>query len=216
MKTIFLWLICFATLGTAAQDFDNAGLTRLFSFSPISKKVSQVNGMAFGIGHNYKNDEAFAIINGLNLEVNPVTAIIFLLPKSPQPAEHASVIVNGLHLSTGGFLSDGAINGVGISAFDVTAWANGVSVTGLFTISRNLNGVHISGISIDSENGAGLLIAPFNEGGNFTGLQIGALNGGKTVTGLQIGLWNKAEKLKGLQVGLWNKNGKRSLPFINF
>lgn len=216
MKTIFLWLICFATLGTAAQDFDNPGLTRVLSFSPIPKKVSQVNGMAFGIGHNFKNDEAFAIINGLNLEVNPITLGIFLIPRAPEPAEHASIIVNGLHLSTGGFLRDGALNGVGISAFECNVWSNGVSVTGLFTISRNLNGVHISCVSIDSENGAGLLIATFNGCENFSGVQMGAINGGKTVTGLQIGLWNKAEELKGLQIGLWNKNGKRSLPFINF
>jgi hypothetical protein len=215
MKIRMLMVLCFIGYNAFAQS--TAGdETRIFSLTPISKKVTQVNGLAFGVGHDFKNDDARAVINGLNLEINPVIAVIFLAPKAPEPQENADIVTNGVHISTGGFLGKGTVNGLGISAYNVTVASNGVSVTGLFNISKSLNGVHLAGISLEAERGAGLYIAPFNDGGDFTGLQLGALNGGKTITGLQIGLINKANVTRGLQIGLWNVNDKRSLPFINW
>ncbi|OYQ41580.1 hypothetical protein CHU92_04285 [Flavobacterium cyanobacteriorum] len=216
MKIKILIVLCLTGYNTLAQNEAGAGKERLFSFSPISKDVSIVNGLAFELGHNFKNEKATVVVNGINLEANPLTAVIFLAPGVPKADENASVVVNGLHLSTGGFLGQGSINGLSISAFNVAVKVRGISVTGLFNSGSLMNGIHIAGLNLETGKGYGLFIAPFNNGGQINGLQIGAMNRGEVVSGLQIGLLNIAKKTKGLQIGLWNINNKRSLPFFNW
>jgi len=210
-KILFITLLLLTGLTGLAQDN-----TRVFSFTPISKNNVEVNGMAIGLG-NLWNREHEVKINGLNLELNPLTPLIILfLDPEKVPNDKALQKYNGLHLSTAGFMGQVAHNGVAISAYHVTYETNGLSITCLYNVSKTLNGLHISGIANSTEKGAGILISAANYGETFTGLQLGIYNHSENFTGIQIGLFNRTKKLSGLQLGLWNINEKRSLPIINW
>jgi hypothetical protein len=212
MKTKIVVLLLFMPILIFGQSS-----TRVFSFSPVPTSVENVNGVAFGIGHMFDKRERTITINGLNLEINPLTPFVLAI-QDPSRMSNKSValISNGVHLSIGGFSGDAVQNGLGISIYNVTVANNGVSITGVYNVSNSLNGLHISGLSNGTKTGAGALIAPFNVADEFTGLQLGLYNQADKMTGLQIGLFNESKSRRGLQIGLWNVNGKRSLPFINF
>ncbi len=193
------------------------GRAQVFSFTPISKNVVEVNGLAMGVGHFFGGDNG-ATINGVNLEINPLSPFFILIQEPTKGGRHgdSAVTVNGLHIAVGGFNGNGIVNGLGISAYNIGYACNGVTVTGLYNTSDTLNGLHISGISNLAVNGVGVLIAPINNADQFGGLQLGLYNRSESFTGVQIGLFNRSKEVKGLQVGLWNMNAKRSLPFINW
>lgn len=216
MKKALLIVMLLTTALSFSQQQTDSLHSQIFSFTPLSKKVNKVNGMAFGLGQSVDQDKQ-ATINGLNLEVNPiiVLAIGFL---DPEKLKNDTITLrqNGLHISTFGFLGNVAHNGVGISACSVTYSSNGLTVTALYNMSKNLNGLHISGITNSTDRAVGLLIAPVNSADVFKGLQLGIYNKSDDMAGVQIGIFNKTGRSRGLQLGLWNINSKRSLPFINW
>jgi hypothetical protein len=236
MKKIFIFLILIVSVSMFSQSTD-AKKTRVFSFSPIRWDIEEVNGMAFGLGH-YKfvkpadPDKAIKI-NGFNLELNPFSPVILLLYQSPfnEAEEFVNIQMNGLHLSTGGFNGRVTLNGVGISLYHMGNKSNGLTLNGSYNVTKELNGLHIAGLSNYSDVSKGVLISPFNYAESFHGVGIGVVNqsthfkgaaigminiADESMTGIQIGLINISGKNKGLQVGLWNMNAKRSLPIINW
>jgi len=231
MKILFkiTTLLLFSLTGFAQRSDGLRG--QIFSFSPASYKVEKVNGMALGIGHFWTKNMPCKI-NGLNIEVNPVSPILFLF-QDPDYVENDSLrmTMNGLHLSTGGFAGGIKLNGAGVSLYNVNYATNGFTVNGLYNVSKTLNGLHISGLYNVADKARGMLVAGANDVADFGGFRIGIYN--KSVTtaglnigvvnlnkegmhGLQIGVFNRTGKCKGLQIGLWNSNNKRSLPFINW
>lgn len=232
MKTIMkIMLLLLITATCFAQQNVDTLHSQVFSFSPVSRKVNKVNGMALGIGHAW-SEHLPEKINGLNVEVNPLTPLILLF-QDPDRVVHDSLqmTVSGLHLSAGGFSGKIKLNGAGISVYNIVYATNGFSITGLYNISTNLNGLHISGLSNSAEKARGLLIAGINTADDFSGARVGVLNESETTAGLdiglinlneekmrglQIGIFNKTGESKGFQIGLWNINSKRSLPFFNW
>lgn len=213
-NTITLLLVLFS-LASYCQEKDTLH-TQIFTLTPVSKHVDKVNGMAFGIGHQWSATQK-RTINGFNLEVNPVTPLILLMA-DPSKAVNDSLTLrlNGLHLSAGGLWGGVKHNGLGISIFNVTHTSNGVSLSGFYNVSKQLNGLYIAGFANSTDKANGLLVAAVNSADIFNGLQIGLYNKSQTMTGVQIGLFNKSGRTRGLQIGLWNMNAKRSLPFINW
>lgn len=215
MKTKLLLpaLLLLTTLSSLAQ-----GRAQVFSLTPLAKNVVEVNGMAMGIGFSWGGATAGATINGLNLEINPLSPFFILIqdPVKGGREGDAAVEVNGLHIAVGGFNGNGIVNGLGISVYNIGYACNGVSITGLYNTSGILNGLHISGIANTADKGVGLLIAPINNTAQYGGLQLGLYNNADNLTGVQIGIFNRSKEVKGLQIGLWNTNSKRSLPFINW
>lgn len=228
LKTILLLLV--TVTGFTQQKADTLH-SQVFSFSPASRKVEKVNGLCLGVGHGL-SDRTPKKVNGLNLEINPLTPLIILF-QDPDRVHHDSLqmTVNGLHLSAGGFSGRIKLNGVGISVYNIAYATNGFSVTGLYNVNIKLNGLHVSGLSNSAEEARGLLVAGVNNADDFggacvgvcnrsvdtKGLSIGLVNINENkMTGLQIGIFNKTGNSRGLQIGLWNINSKRSLPFINW
>ncbi len=235
MKTITSFLLLlFFTSGAYSQVTDTLRV-KIFSFTPVSNKIDKVNGLALGIGHMWSpllnKKEQDVKVNGLNLEVNPLTPL-FILFLDPNKVDNSPITtINGLHVSTAGFIGGSKINGINLSIYNVGIAANGLGVTGLYNVTGKLNGLHIAGINNTADEANGFLISFSNSADIFKGVQIGAINisdvsmkglqlggynGAGNMTGVQIGICNKAKKVKGLQIGLWNINEKRSLPFFNF
>lgn len=232
MKTLFkIATLLLVTFTCFAQQHADSLHTQVFSFSPVASKVEKVNGMTFGIGHFWTKNMPREI-NGLNIEINPVSPILVLF-QDPDYVENDSLrmTVNGLHLSTGCFAGGIKLNGVGVSLYNINYESNGFTVNGLYNVSKSLNGLHISGLCNSADKATGMFIAGVNYAEDFSGVRIGVYN--KSVTaagfdiglinlnqgemhGLQIGIFNKTGKCKGLQIGLWNINSKRSLPLFNW
>jgi hypothetical protein len=224
--------ILLVSVSCFAQQTDTLKTT-VFSFTPVSKKIDRVNGLALGVGLALELKPAKPVtVNGLNLEINPLSPLIVLFLDPDYKYNDAPVAtVNGLHISTGGFMRNAALNGLGIALYSIGAKSNGMSITGIYNANRVMNGLHISGMVNSSQTARGLFIATFNYSENFGGLMLGGYNRAdyfkglslgvanvdyKEMSGVQIGLFNRSKKVTGLQIGLWNINEKRSLPFINF
>ncbi len=231
MKNLILLASLTFSLMIFAQDsliIDEKNETRIFTVNP-AKNVKNTAGINVGILDDYKKQK----INGFNFQLNPFSALYFLIPKAiPIPTEEkATVVANGLHISTGGMVDGNQLNGVGISAYHHAMESNGFTVNFFNNTSGKLNGLHVSGMANNSEKGNGITISILGNysnkyngvqisGENFSeslnGVQIGLVNKTTNSKGLQIGLVNKSKKHKGVQIGFWNKNGKRTLPILNF
>jgi len=172
----------------------------------IPNEVEEINGIAVGAwAENFKNDEInerdSLLINGLNIEVNPL--ILFSLVAGvwyhsfPDSLEYYNLKVKNYYSTTK--------NGVNLS------------ILGSFG-SERINGVNIAGINNVVDKICGVSITGINNFAYITkGLNISLIRNRSTLTrGVQLGLFNKTMDLRGVQIGLWNKNGKRSLPFINW
>ncbi|WP_417368713.1 LA_2272 family surface repeat-containing protein [Flavobacterium beibuense] len=212
---VLLLLLCYVK-SVAQQEYK----TQIFSFAPISANVKTVNGMVLGVWHYDYDLEMPKHINGLNIEINPVSPLL-LLYIDPQKridiSREVRLVQNGLHLSIGGFLGNVKQNGMGVSLYNITCASNGLTLTAFYNYSLEMNGLHIAGLKNDTQKGSGLQIAIFNNAGvQFHGVQLGLLNNSEVLHGLQIGLFNKTTHTKGLQFGFWNINAKRSLPLINW
>ena len=94
--------------------------------------------------------------------------------------------------------------GLRLNAFSWTRnTLNGVDIA-LCDMSRRLNGIHVCGIGVVTQELCGLQagLAPF--AGKANGLQIGFFDFSEHLSGLQIGLCNYALELHGVQFGLLN------------
>lgn len=168
-------------------------------------KVEKINGIAFGFyTENIKNDPYnepdSLVVNGLNLEFNPMAAFpVFWGPWKGPYADSIELYNTQLKPRI-----ENRINGVsiGISTINETRFA-GLNVVGGITVIDEIHGVSIAGVS--------------NFAYKLKGVSIAALKNRATeAKGVQIGLINKATDMRGIQIGLWNTNGRRSLPFINW
>ena len=195
--------------------------TRYFSFSPISRRVGAVNGLVLGVGHFENHRIACQKVNGLNLEITPMAAIVnvvaFNLPiellvagiyEGPNAKlffdspDRTYIRVDGVNLSTGGFMGGAQCRGVNMSVLTFMNEMKGVSFSLEAFGAITFSGVSISGLGNTCEYGKGVQIAVSNLSRNHKGVQ--------------IGLFNNSKNLRGMQFGLWNTNGKRKLPFINW
>ena len=226
-----LFLSCF--ISAFAQDSLPISKIKLksqiFSLSPISKKVDVVNGLAFGVGHYDDKNIVGQTINGVNVEASPIgLAFPFLLFLSFDKRfdrdaftdgvdDGTNIKINGINISSGGFLTNAQMNGINISTLTQIRKMNGLSVCGFITVTNNTNGVSIAGFQNLNQKTNGLQIAISNFSDHLKGGQIGLYNNcAQSMTGVQIGLLNISNKTRGLQIGLLNINKKRALPFINF
>ncbi len=185
-------------------------------FAPV-RRSTIIDGISLSIAAVPLNKERL-IINGLNLEPDPVP--IIALPV----------------LGVGGLISGGALIFGKKHSNDTThkrrhRWAsnpidtvfrttiNGLSVTTGTIVDQ----VKINGVVVDIICGVENNITGFGLSGLvskhqvFSGVTIaGILNAAKRGDGIQIGLVNKCQDGELVQIGLINKIGKRVTPFINF
>ncbi|MEO4004412.1 hypothetical protein [Flavobacterium sp. CAU 1735] len=210
-----------------SESMNTRDSIRIFSLSPIHRRVKKVNGLTLGVGHYRNSRIKFQEVNGLNIEASPIAAALitfglgitiegFFVAARKEPFESYSISrsflnredtvvntrINGLNISSGGFLQGAQVNGLNICVVSAINKMNGVSVTGAILSAGKMNGISICGIAnmVDTGNG----------------LQLAISNVAKDYRGLQIGLFNNAKNLRGVQFGLWNTNGKRRLPFVNW
>lgn len=195
---------------------------KIFSLSPISRRVKKVNGFTLGAGH-YENEKIkFQEVNGLNIEASPLSIALFTFALNvPFEAIFIGINdgslsntafldddypiyirVNGLNVSSGGFMGGAEMNGLNISVFSGMNKMNGLSLNAAVIATKKFNGVCFSGIANISYYG--------------NGAQIALSNVSRNHNGIQIGLFNHSKNLRGIQFGLWNTNGKRKLPFFNW
>lgn len=194
---------------------------KIFSLSPISKRVNKVNGFALGVGHYENKNIKLQAINGLNVEASPLSVALFTISinvpfESLFVGINDNVIsnvaffddctdtyirVNGLNISSGGFTGGAELRGMNISIISGMNKMNGFSVGGILN-TKSFSGVSISGLANISDYG--------------NGIQIGTSNVSRQHKGIQVGLFNNSKDLRGMQFGLWNTNGKRKLPFFNW
>lgn len=195
---------------------------KIFSLSPISRKVNRVNGFTLGFGHYENQKIKFQKVNGLNLEASPNSIILMsfginipfegifvgindnLISNAAFMDDNTPtyIKINGLNISSGGFLGGANVNGLNISILTTMNQMNGFSINASVIDTQKYNGISIAGIANISDFGNGIQIAPSNVCRNHTGIQ--------------IGLFNHSKNLRGMQFGLWNTNGKRKLPLINW
>lgn len=194
---------------------------KIFSLSPISRRVNKVNGFVLGVGH-YENQKInLQTINGLNIEASPLSLALFTISinvpfESLLVGINDNVIsnvaffddykdtyikMNGLNISSGGFTGGAELRGVNFSIISGMNKMNGFSVGGILN-TKSFSGVSISGLANLSDLG--------------NGIQIGPSNVSRKHNGIQIGLFNNSKDLRGMQFGLWNTNGKRKMPVLNW
>jgi hypothetical protein len=224
MKIKFLFLLTLIALNGFSQDYKKTDSlrTRFISFSPMTPKLGKVNGFVIGVGHYDGPRLKMQKINGFNLEASPMSLALvtfginipfegLIVGLNNSTLQNTSItdsddptilIINGLNISSGGFMSGAEVNGVNISVLTHINKMNGLSINGSVIGTTKFNGVCISGIANISNYG--------------NGMQIAISNVSKNHNGIQIGLFNYSNNLRGLQFGLWNTNGKRKLPFMNW
>lgn len=116
--------------------------------------------------------------------------------------------LNGINFTSGIFLNN-EINGLSISGLSsISSIHNGVGISILIQRIDNLaNGIFISGLFFNSEKTNGISIAPIsiNQSGN--GLQIGVFNYSNQFNGIQFGLINILKE---------NRRAFQILPIVNF
>lgn len=194
---------------------------KIFSLSPISRRVIEVNGFALGVGHYENAKIKLQTVNGLNIEASPLSLALFTISinvpfESLFVGINDNVIsnvaffddhkdtyikINGLNISSGGFSGGAELRGFNISIISGMNKMNGFSVGGILN-TKSFSGVSISGLANISDSG--------------NGIQIGSSNVSRGHHGIQVGLFNHSKDLRGVQFGLWNTNGKRKLPFVNW
>ncbi|WP_300671510.1 hypothetical protein [Soonwooa sp.] len=223
MKTYFFILITiFASLTVFGQEVTSSGggASKIIAFTPLSSNISEVNGLAVGIGLDgdfSPKSKNFQTINGLNLDVNPLGFLmICFYDTSKAQNTITKAQVNGLSLSLAGNLRDVSNSGVGISMYNYGMNMNGAFVSLVSNDVEELNGLGVSIFGNHASSGRGLHVGGFNSADDFKGMQIGVYNHMQTGFGIQIGLVNISKSTSGLQLGFWNRNGKRTMPFINF
>lgn len=92
----------------------------------------------------------------------------------------------------------------------------GVSLSALWSLYRNVYGLNVSGMGVWAEKSmSGLAISCFAiSNGEVNGCQVGFVNVAKDVNGVQVGMLNGAKKLCGVQIGLLNVNERGPLKFF--
>ncbi|MEN2414129.1 LA_2272 family surface repeat-containing protein [Flavobacterium mesophilum] len=194
---------------------------KIFSLSPISKRVNKVNGFVLGVGHYENQNIKLQTVNGLNVEASPLSLVLFTycinVPFESifvgindnaisnvaffDDLRKTYIKINGVNLSSGGFMGGAEFRGINVSIISAMNKMNGFSVGGILN-TKSFAGVSISGLANLSDFGSGI--------------QIGVSNVSRRHNGVQIGLFNNSKNLRGMQFGLWNTNGKRRLPFVNW
>ena len=219
MITRFLMLLIVVSQSLNAQQ-DSIAVS-LFSLTPRTNKTIIVDGIALGAGINMAQNNSIKKINGLNLEINPFSILVFLFDDSSKRgfSESATVAINGLSMGTGHSNQNQSVaySGVMFSFFNVGHSCTGFSFNVMYNNVTRLDGLHLSLLSNYSKESCGLMISLVsNYSETMNGVQIGIWNQADSFKGVQIGLVNKSNKQKGLQIGFWNSNNKRSMPFINW
>lgn len=225
MNTKLLSILIFVSSILFGQDSIqiDRNEARFIAFTPLSKKIDKVNGLAIGLGldevyESMSNQKIInpKIVNGFNVEVNPLGIIWICFYKPDRSENGGTSIVNGFNLSTAGFLKNTSHNGLNLSIYNYGRKMNGISFTFFGTYVENLNGFYFSCFGNSAKKGRGISISALNDINDFKGLQLGIVNQSENMKGIQIGLINKNTKGRNFQIGFWNKNAKRTLPIINF
>lgn len=218
MKNLFLF--CMLLFSIVAFSQSDTLKSTFLSVTPRSQNVEQVNGIAIGAGVNMSQNNTIEKINGLNIEINPLSLFVMLLadPTKTSPSIDDKVVVNGLSIGTGHSIMNASVvySGIQISMFNTGLGCNGISINGVYNYVETMNGFHVSGISNTAVTANGMFLSFANHSDTMNGFQLGVINSSEYFKGLQIGVYNKTNKQKGLQIGFWNSNGKRSMPFINW
>jgi len=230
-----LFLTCMLLLFISTSFSQDSTHVQIFSLSPISKKVSKVNGLVVGVGFYDSDIIKNQTINGISVDVNPIGLAIpfglFYLPELIKERKEnrrlldsilsfkenkyrTKIQVNGLNISTGMFFTAVSQNGLNVSLLNRFTDFNGLTINGIGFQANKLNG-----LTIATYNGVnfinGVSLGFFNETTNLNGLSVAFYNYAVKNKGIQIGIFN-ISKSKGLQLGIWNINSKRSMPFINW
>jgi len=257
MKTTIMLVLILVSEITFAQDTINSQCPdrkevffwikekkQVFAITPMSKRIEEVNGLAFGFGHVDNKLVAKQTINGLNVEVNPAPIVggfmafmyLMYLPEiiqrnhhakangKPRKLEHSYIVkdfdttthlvINGLNISSGCFFTQTSMNGLNLSFGNKFKNFNGLSIAPLGTMADRQNGISVGLLNANNDLN-GFVVGVYNQSFQLDGLQIGLVNQAVTNHGLQLGLFNRSHS-KGFQIGIWNKNVKRSFPILNW
>jgi len=197
---------------TILIENDSRVVRNAIGFAP--SKANQINGWAIGWSSSVDDfhvDIDSIKINGLytNIPVIQVLVIGFMIPYAIgsifNPKTYVDLIEN---INSFPEYYDGiedSMNGVSLSVIDFSDEfvVNGTQITLLYHDMAELNGFSLT------LGGARYV--------SFDGVMIsGILNNTNQGKGVQLGLINRAKNMRGIQIGLWNRIGKRGLPFINF
>lgn len=218
MKKRFLIFLFLVSLSVFSQN--DSISSKVFSLTPRSNKDIKVNGIAIGLGISMGDENTLSQINGLNIEINPLSIFILMFddPSRRGFSESSTATINGISLSSGHSNQNEDIlyNGLQLSLFSTSHTCNGISLNGFYNYATNMNGIHGSLFCNYSKKSNGLFVSLSNFSENNNGLQVGIFNKTENFYGVQLGVINKTKKQKGLQIGLWNINSKRSMPFLNW
>ncbi len=139
MKTIILLLFAASLYAQGADTLRRP----IAAFTPMKNDISHVSGLAIGIGMTQSSHRQ--VINGLNLEVNPMGPFLAVFLEGNRVDNDAILLIqNGLTISSAGFLGKVRQNGLGLSLYNVTYESNGITATIFQTYSHKLNGLHFS------------------------------------------------------------------------
>jgi hypothetical protein len=210
MKNLFLLLI---TLSAFGQQQDT--LRRpVVAFTPLARDISHVSGLALGVGNSWNKPVHRQVINGLNLDVNPLGLILLIAHGKDEDTleryfktnnDSVMLVQNGVHLSIAGLLGNVEQNGLGIALFNEGRNANGLTVSFLENQTKRQNGLHITGyLNYACESNGVMVSLMWNKALLMRGLQVGLANRADAAYGMQAGVVNMPYSLTGLQVGLFN------------
>lgn len=221
MKTKLLLLsIIFSTILFGQDSIQiEKNETRFIAFTPLSKKIDKVNGLAIGVGMDdiLLPNSPKKIINGLNVDINPLGFLLFCFYDTSKIQNTTDVLQqNGLNISLAGPLRNQSNNGINLSMYNYGSRMTGISLTAISNDVDELHGVSFGTFGNSAKKGRGVSISALNDINAFKGLQLGIVNQSENMKGIQIGLINKNTKGRNFQIGFWNKNAKRTLPIINF
>lgn len=216
LVVLFFILNLNSNLSLAHEVVNDSLRKQVFSLSPISKKVGQVNGVVLGVG--IWEDEKPIIINGINIEIQPlaILGLLMIEPNKVTAPNSSNIKLNGLNISGGSF-GNYSMKGLSLSGMNISHQIDGMGVTAVYNFLENANGIHVTGLYNSIENGHGVFVSVlFNKIEVLKGLSLGSINNSSINKGVQIGLININKSKKGFQLGLWNINEKRTLPLINW
>jgi hypothetical protein len=172
----------------------------------MAPKVGLVNGFVVGVGHYDVPRINFQRINGFNLEASPLRLVIGTF--APNVLVKGFIIgingetlggtgfsrlgnptilkINGLNISSGGFMAGAEVDRVNISVLTAINKMNGISINANVIGTNNFNGICISGIANVSQRGNGHQIAISNGSRNNKDIQVGLFNHFKNLRARQF------------------------------
>lgn len=176
------------------------------SITPVGK-TARINGLAIGLAARPWVDADSLEVNGLNIELNPISPVFGIHAIMSAPV---AIFKRG---------DDELINSDSFPPpyANRPSTVNGLTVSSGIWPGTNLNGVSMSLSASFANTSDGLEVSGImNMHYRFNGVIIALLRNKTTIgKGVQIGLFNSCREGRLLQIGLLNRIGNRVTPIVN-